>query len=229
MDLYLATDLKSGQIVHGKSGMREHYIPVTSLYADTAEPAGFIEQVKPRFLYIADLDRISKTGDHDALIPALAQKTERILLDRGCSGPDDMLTINGVCNIVGTETAAYTLDQFTGGVLSVDIKNDKVIPWNSDPVSFLSSCDRYRFEIIILLDIGGVGTERGLNRKRLFAFRKAYTGPLLWGGGVSSEKDLYLLDEAGFDGAIIATAVHNGNIPVEYIRRGHFARNNRRY
>ena len=222
MDLYLATDLKSGQVVHGKSGMRDYYVPVTSLHADTTEPVGFIEQIKPRNLYIADLDRISKTGDHDAIIPVLAQKTERILLDRGCRGPDDMLYIDKVSNIVGTETAADTLEQFTGGVLSVDIKQDLVIPWNTDPVLFLSSCNRFRFETIILLDIGGVGTGQGLNKERLIVFRSAYAGPLLWGGGVSSEADLVLLDNAGFDGAIIATAVHNGNIPVEYIRRGTF-------
>ncbi len=222
MDLYLATDLKSGKIVHGKSGMRDSYVPVTSLHADTAEPVGFIEQIKPRFLYIADLDRICGNGDHDALIPALAELTGRILLDRGCKGPDDMPDIPGVSMIVGTETAADTLAQFTKGVLSVDIKNDLVIPWNSDPVTFLSSCNRYRFEMVILLDIGRVGTGRGLDKEMLSTFRAAYLGPLLWGGGVSSEEDLVLLEKAGFDGAIIATAVHTGVIPIEYIRRGTF-------
>jgi len=222
MDLYLATDLKSGKIVHGKSGMRDRYVPVTSLHADTAEPIRFIEQMKPRFLYIADLDRICGTGDHDTLIPELAERTERILLDRGCKGPYDMPDILGVSMIVGTETAADTLAQFTKGILSVDIKNDLVIPWNIDPVTFLSTCNRYRFEMVILLDIGRVGTGRGLDKEMLSQFREVYTGPLLWGGGVSSEEDLALLEKAGFDGAIIATAVHSGKIPVEYIRRGTF-------
>lgn len=222
MDLYLATDLKNGQIVHGKSGMRDNYVPVTSLHADTAEPIRFIEQIRPRYLYIADLDRICKTGDHDALIPHLAERTGRILLDRGCRGPDDMLTIPGVSLVIGTETAADTLDQFTEGVLSVDIKDDLVIPWGIDPVLFLSSCSRYRFEMIILLDISRVGTGRGLCTEMLAAFRAAYPGPLLWGGGVSSEEDLILLDRAGFDGAILATAVHTGRISIEYIRRGTF-------
>nr|WP_304020874.1 HisA/HisF-related TIM barrel protein [Methanospirillum hungatei] len=214
--------MKSGKIVHGKSGMRDRYVPVTSLHADTAEPIRFIEQMRPRFLYIADLDRICGNGDHDALIPELAKRTERILLDRGCKGPDDMPDILGVSMIVGTETAADTLDQFTKGVLSVDMKNDLVIPWNRDPVTFLSSCNQYRFEMVILLDIGRVGTGRGLDTERLSAFRAAYAGPLLWGGGVSSEEDLVLLEKAGFDGAIIATAVHTGKIPIEYIRRGTF-------
>ena len=222
MDLYLATDLKSGQIVHGKSGIRESYVPVRSLHADTADPVGFIEQIRPKNLYIADLDRICGVGDHDALIPDLAQRTGCILLDRGCRAPEDLLILPGVKNIVGTETAGAILDQFAGGVLSVDIKNDLVIPWKIDPVDFLASCRRYRFEMIILLDIGRVGTARGLTREMLAAFRNAYSGPLLWGGGVSSVDDLILLADAGFDGAIIATAVHTGKIPVAYIREGTF-------
>jgi len=222
MDLYLAMDLKSGFVVHGKSGMRDSYVLVSSLHTNTADPIRFIEQMGPKNLYIADLDRICGYGDHDSLIPALAERTEHILLDRGCKGPDDMITIPGVKNIVGTETAGYTLDQFTGGVLSVDIKQDRVIPWNTDPEPFLASCSRYRFEMVILLDIGRVGTGRGLSRLMVAAYRAAYPGPLFWGGGVSSEDDLILLAEEGFDGAIIATAVHTGKIPVEYIRRGTF-------
>ncbi|NLV28164.1 MAG: nickel transporter [Methanomicrobiales archaeon] len=222
MDLYLATDLKSGLIVHGKSGMRESYVPVTSIHADTSEPLRFIEQVKPKNLYIADLDRICGTGDHDNLIPYFAERTEMLLVDRGCRSPDDMLTIAGMKNIVGTETAGEILDQFTGGVLSVDIKKDLVIPWNTDPILFLSSCHRFQFEMIILLDIGRVGTGLGLSREMLTSYRLAYPGALLWGGGVSSEDDLILLTEVGFDGAIIATAIHTGRIPVEYIRRGSF-------
>lgn len=222
MDLYLATDLKSGLIVHGKSGMRESYVPVTSLYADTADPVLFIEQIRPKNLYIADLDRISGTGTHDTIIPDLAERTEIVLLDRGCRGPDDIIRIQGVKNIVGTETAGETLDTFTGGVLSIDIKNDLVIPWNTDPVSFLASCSTYSFEMVILLDIGRVGTRRGLYPETLNRYRAAYPGPLLWGGGVSSEDDLILLAKTGFDGAIIATAVHTGIIPIEYIRRGTF-------
>jgi phosphoribosylformimino-5-aminoimidazole carboxamide ribotide isomerase len=52
--------------------------------------------------------------------------------------------------------------------------------------------------------------------------REAFSGKLLWGGGVASVDDLELLENSGFDGAIIATALHNNTIPVEMIRRGKF-------
>lgn len=222
MDLYLATDLKSGLIVHGMSGMRDHYLPVRSLHADTADPIGFISQIRPKNLYVADLDRISHSGDHDRLIPELAALTDLLLVDRGCRGPHDLLDLPGVKNIIGTETAGDLLDQFSGGVLSVDMKDGKVIPWNTDPAEFLLSCQSYSFEMVILLDIGGVGTKRGLDESRLKSLRDAHSGPLLWGGGVSDGADMVMLADAGYDGAIIATAVHTGAIPVEYIRRGTF-------
>ncbi len=51
-------------------------------------------------------------------------------------------------------------------------------------------------------------------------WRSAYDGKLLYGGGVASVADLELIRDAGYDGAIVATALHKGAIPVEWIRRG---------
>jgi len=219
MDLYLAIDLKSGSVVHGKSGMRDQYVPVRSMHADTYDPVGFIEQIRPRFLYIADLDRICGTGSHDALIPEISVRTEKVLIDRGCRKPGDFLHLPHVSDIIGTETAGDAIDDFSEGVLSVDIKSGVVIPWQIDPGEFLrSGVDR--FETVIILDIGGVGTKNGLKQDLLISYREAYNGTLLWGGGVADMNDLLLLEETGYNGAIIATAVHTGIIPIELIRRG---------
>jgi phosphoribosylformimino-5-aminoimidazole carboxamide ribotide isomerase len=219
MDLYFAIDLKSGSVVHGKSGMRDQYLPVRSMHADTHDPLGFIEQIKPKFLYIADLDRICGTGNHDTLIPEIAARTERVLIDRGCRKPGDILHLPLVADIIGTETAGDALEYFSKGVLSVDIKDGVVIPWRIDPGDFLRSGIN-RFETVIILDIGGVGTKNGLKRDLLTSYRAAYNGILLWGGGVADINDLLLLEEAGYNGAIIATAVHTGVIPIELIRKG---------
>ena len=72
-----------------------------------------------------------------------------------------------------------------------------------------------------MLDIEGVGTGRGLDPVFLDRCRAAYPNRLLWGGGVATMEDLYLLKEHDYDGAIIATALHNGAIPLDLIRRGH--------
>jgi len=35
---------------------------------------------------------------------------------------------------------------------------------------------------------------------------------------VKDEEDLRALDEIGFSGALVATAVHNGGVPVKWIQ-----------
>lgn len=220
MDLILAADLKGGHIVHGKSGMRDEYRPIVTPLASSSEPIRYLEEIQPRYLYIADLDRISGTGDHDLLIPSLADRVSLLMLDRGCRGPADILMHPRVISIIGTETAGPDLSSYRDGYLSVDMKEGRMLPSLTDPLPFLETAGGYSFDGCILLDISGVGTQSGLDPQRLSRYRAAYQGRLLWGGGVSSMEDLFLLDEQGYDGAIIATAVHRGAIPVDLIRRG---------
>jgi phosphoribosylformimino-5-aminoimidazole carboxamide ribotide isomerase len=47
---------------------------------------------------------------------------------------------------------------------------------------------------------------------------KACRHPLILGGGVKDEDDLRILEKRGFSGVLVATAVHNGNIPVARLR-----------
>jgi phosphoribosylformimino-5-aminoimidazole carboxamide ribotide isomerase len=220
MDLILAADLKSGNIVHGKSGRRDEYRPVQTPLASTAEPIRYLQDIRPRYLYIADLDRITDAGNHDLLIPNLARLVDSLYLDRGCRSPDDMLDCPGVKNIIGTETAGSDLSAFRGGFLSIDMKEGLVVPGGQDPVQILDAAKSWLFDGCILLDIGGVGTRCGLDRLALERFRAAYQGLLFWGGGVAGMEDLTLLASCGFNGAIIATALHSGAIPLTMIQDG---------
>ncbi len=52
--------------------------------------------------------------------------------------------------------------------------------------------------------------------------RRAYSGKLYYGGGVAGPVQISKQSaNAGFDGAIISTALHRGIVPVEWIRRGY--------
>jgi len=220
MDLILAADLKSGSIVHGKSGRRTEYSPIQTPLASTAEPVQYLQDIRPRYLYIADLDRITGSGSHDSLIPILAGLVETLFLDRGCKTPNDMLDCPRVMNIIGTETAGSDLSAYSGGYLSVDMKDGVVIPQGTDPMRILAAARDCLFEGCTLLDIGGVGTRCGLDAIFLNQCRAMYPGRLLWGGGVSGMEDLILLDKSGYDGVIIATALHTGAVPLDLIRSG---------
>jgi phosphoribosylformimino-5-aminoimidazole carboxamide ribotide isomerase len=220
MELFLAMDLRQNLVVHGKSGQRETYKPLDWGYSPTAEPLEYIKIIKPRYLYIADLDRIEGTGSHDSIIRKCAREVGCCYVDRGCRSPSDLLEGEHIVNIVGTETGGMDLSRYHGGLLSIDIKDDLVIPSGKDPVEVLESARHWDFNGCILLNVSAVGTEHGINRKILKKMRRAYDRRLYYGGGVAAVEDLEEISRSGFDGAIINTAFHRGIIPIEWIRRG---------
>jgi phosphoribosylformimino-5-aminoimidazole carboxamide ribotide isomerase len=103
----------------------------------------------------------------------------------------------------------------------VDVRDGKVIPRGTDPLDLLREAGGWAFEGCIFLNLGQVGTGTGLPAG-LGDIRDACEKPLLYGGGVGSVEDLERLRDAGFDGAIVATAVHRGIIPPGWVRRGSF-------
>ena len=117
MDLVLAMDLKNGFVVHGKKGDRASYRPLTWGLSPVADPIRYLEVMQPRYLYIADLDRIAGTGSHDPIILSCAGMVERCYIDRGTRSPDDSLEGVHIVNVVGTETAGDLL-QYTGDALA---------------------------------------------------------------------------------------------------------------
>ncbi len=224
MELILAVDLAGGLVVHGKSGDRAGYRPLTWGIAPSAEPEAYLSALQPRFLYIADLESIQGGTPQDELVRRCAALVERCYLDRGCRSPGECTAVAGVTPVVGTETAAAAIEDLAAyrtGYLSIDIKGDRVLPWGIRPAEMLRHASALPFEGCIILNIGAVGTERGLVRQDLEEMRACYPGRLLYGGGVAGIDDIRLLADAGFDGAIVATAVHHGTVPLEWVRRGH--------
>ncbi|WP_422189667.1 HisA/HisF-related TIM barrel protein [Methanoregula sp.] len=222
MELVLAMDLRRNMVVHGKSGLRATYKPLDWGLSPTAEPVGFVKAIAPKYIYIADLDRIEGTGSHDAMVRSCAGFVECCYVDRGTRSPSDYLSGPHIKNIVGTETGGADLSRYQGGYLSVDVKDGKVIPSGDSPVAVLRAARKWNFEGCIILNLGFVGTENGLGSGSgtLETWRSAYDCRLFYGGGVASVADLETIKDAGFDGAIIATALHKGAVPAEWIRRG---------
>jgi phosphoribosylformimino-5-aminoimidazole carboxamide ribotide isomerase len=220
MDLILALDLKGNLVVHGKSGHRETYKPLDWGISPTAEPIGFVRAIAPKYIYIADLDRIEGRGSHDRIVRECARIAAACYVDRGCRHPGDMLDGYHIHNVIGTETGGSALKTYPAGFLSLDLKGGRVIPSGQDPVAMLREANGWKFDGCIILNIGAVGTEIGPDARTLESMRSAYHRNLFWGGGVGTPADLELLCDAGFDGAIIATALHHKKIPLAWIRRG---------
>ena len=112
MELVLAMDLKNNLVVHGKSGQRAGYKPLDWGCSPTAEPIGFVKAASPKYVYIADLDRIGGTGSHDRIVRECARIVAGCYVDRGARTPEDMLEGYHIHNIIGTETAGQDLTRY---------------------------------------------------------------------------------------------------------------------
>ena len=222
MKLILALDLMNGMVVHGKSGQRDTYTPLNWGLSPSAIPMEYIANLRPKYVYIADLDSIQEQGDNISMIQEIEPFVDQVLLDKGYKDPASCIHTPSILPIIGTETAGcdpQTLAEYSG-ILSVDMKDGVVIPCGMDPVAFLQSINHLSFEAVIILNISTVGTGAGLDVDLLTRLRAAISLPLYYGGGVATTKDLDMLAAASFDGAIIATAVHKKQIPLSAIQRG---------
>ena len=220
MDLILAMDLRQNLVVHGKSGHRETYKPLDWGCSPTAEPAGFVRAIRPKFIYIADLDRIEGTGSHDAMVTECADLVNACYVDRGCRSPEDMLHGEHIVNIVGTETGGSRLSEYHGGYLSLDIKDGTVIPSGSSPEAMLRPGRLLGFcRMHNPQHRGGRDTGRPGSRAPGKPAVSVPGPPSLWRGSGNGHRP-GAAQSGRFDGAIIATALHYGAVPVEWIRRG---------
>ena len=75
LDIIPVIDLKGGGAVRARGGARHLYAPIATPLAPTSRPedvvAGFRALFPFKNIYIADLDAISGTGDHGAIISEL--------------------------------------------------------------------------------------------------------------------------------------------------------------
>src|SRR5438128_2745570 len=66
---------------------------------------------------------------------------------------------------------------------------------------------------IIVLDLARVGSGRGVDFVLVEALRRALPQvELLAGGGIATPRELERLADVGLDGALVATALHDGRI-----------------
>jgi HisA/HisF family protein len=245
-------DLRGGRAVRGRSGERERYRPVRSRLSghpegDLSDPAALLaayrSTLRPDIVYVADLDRIMGQGDNDAVLKGLVGSAPELtfLWDGGL--PDTASIALAVRHgrllpVIGTETLRsvedlHPLQPSAPGsrpVLSLDLCDAGVVS-RSDLPAALREEDVLRrarlcgFRTVILLLLDRVGTSRGLSRDRLLRLRLLSRGlDLLVGGGIATIDDLVHLRDSGFSGALLATALHDGQIsPAELRRRGFLA------
>jgi phosphoribosylformimino-5-aminoimidazole carboxamide ribotide isomerase len=228
MRCILACDLMGGVVVRGVRGERDRYRPISeySKVVATSAPEDVIRAIRPRETYIADLDRIAGKGDHLQVISRLSGMT-RTMVDAGAAVPEDVSSLRKVCHsvILGTETASLDLIReyhSSNVVVSVDMRDGRMMAADPalrvSPLEVVRMLDEIALDSIILLDVARVGSGEGIDFALLEAAASESRHQIIAGGGVRDMEDLDRIGKAGGAGAIIASAVHSGRIPLDVLR-----------
>jgi len=220
-------DLFNGSAVHAVRGEREKYQPIEtkSLVVNTSDPLSILDELKPREVYVADLDRITGIGDNLELIGEIARKAET-MADIGISSVGELDLLLPACTpVLGTETGSFDLIEMASSrrkvTVSIDLFGGDVL--TRDPTLKIPPLDLIRklnplpIKEIILLSLDRVGTSKGLEERFLEAAADLSDHPVLLGGGVKDVSDLERLEEMGLAGALVATAIHDGSVPLERV------------
>ena len=221
-------DIFNGAVVHAVRGERSLYEPIDrySRIVSSSDPLGVLEEIRPKEVYVADLNLLTGSGDNLAAIADIS-RTAKTMADIGITLAGDMDYLpKGITPVLGTETASMNLiDEAVlqrDIVVSMDMNRRKVITRDPElmlaPLEVIRRLNGIPIDGVILLELDRVGTSLGLDTDFLEKAVSVSDHPLILGGGVKGVEDLQTLEDLGFRGALVATAVHNGKIPLEAIR-----------
>jgi phosphoribosylformimino-5-aminoimidazole carboxamide ribotide isomerase len=232
-------DLKGGLAVHAVRGEREAYAPVRSVLADTAEPVAlaraFRDRLGCRECYVADLDAIARRGGHGPTIHAIAELGLVVWLDAGIADPQDALRAAGHGAgriIVGSETLrspgdlqaiaeAVNLARTSPAldcILSLDLRHGRLLGGSTavrrlSPLCLAGLAWEAGIRAYIVLDLARIGAGGGAETATPLRLRqKLPHAEIIVGGGLRDRADLSGLVRQGFDGVLVATALHTGAI-----------------
>lgn len=219
-------DLKQGQAVSGKSGMRDTYTPLQTVFAPSSNPVEIAQGLKLNGadeMYIADLDLIESKG-HNINDIKMVNTILPVLFDGGVKNCEafEFFLDYAYRVIVPTETLESIeemkkiFDKFPKEriVVSVDVKNNELLAKNLD--LNLSEFKEILKELdpseIILLDITGVGTEKGYNEELLKEFEDLKDKLIIAGG--LNRNSLVELESIGIKKVLIGTSLHSGEVKL---------------
>lgn len=227
-------DVMSGQAVRALGGRREMYAPVRSQLTDSTEPLlvarALLAAADVDELYLADIDALQGHRPRLGWVKELTDRGTRVMVDSGVKTAADAIAIAavGASVVVGTETLtsyeelqtlvrAWEPDRV---ILSVDLRNGRVLgseaAWGIDPdaAAVIEKGIAAGVTRFIVLELARVGTGVGPGTVELCRdlHHRFPHIELLAGGGVRNWLDVNALGEAGVDGVLVASALHDGEL-----------------
>ncbi len=233
-------DILNSEAVHAVKGEREKYKPLTSVLFKGNDPIKITKKFKDDYsineIYIADLDAIIRRKPNLTLLKEILQITDiKVMLDPG---------IISIKNIV--EYSKYSLDSLILGletishfkviseclkiigshktIVSIDMYNEVIQTnvkgmQNQHPIEIIKKIERMGVKKIILLDLFKIGQKIGGIPPLYLKIRDIYNGKILVGGGIKDIRDIEMYKHNNFSGVLIGTALHDGTIEIEKLRK----------
>lgn len=230
MQIIPVIDILNGVVVRGIAGERETYAPIASMLTESRDPSVIVRVLQDEFgltdFYVADLDAIQARRMNRCTIAELSQLPGTMYADCGVrtrANVQDQLDLGVEQVVVALETvpspeaAAELLAEFGADslVFSVDLKNGEPLcgyEWgNPSPIEICRLVIEAGFDRLILLDLSAVGTDDGtptLDLCRQVRIQLAEV-QIITGGGIRGTDDLKLAKDAGVNGVLVASALHD--------------------
>ncbi len=220
-------DIKNRIAVSGKSGKRETYKPLETVFHKSSSPETIAKSLKDTGairMYIADLDSI-ENGKSNFDIIQKVNKTISVMLDSGAGNLSDVKKALKVADkvIIATETLKDMNDLFiifhnfdkNRLIISIDIKEGKIFSkyLNIMLEDFIDKIKELKPPEVILLDISKVGTESGVNEELIKKFLKLQSS-LIIGGGITPN-DIEKLEKLGINKFLVGSALHSGRMSLK--------------
>ena len=233
MQIIPVIDLKNGTVVHAKHGLRDNYQPIQSVLSASSDIFSIVEDLLKlypfRTIYIADIDAITNTGNHFEQIELLSGLYSQVTwwVDAGISKVNARILYAPQTNIravFGSENI-HTLQDYRAmsyayesrHVLSLDKLDDAELG-----AAELHNTGLYWSDDAICMTLNNVGSNAGPDVARLQTLQQlnlARKKPanLFAAGGVRNVDDLFALKQLGIAGALVASALHNGEITTQHL------------
>ncbi|HVW36962.1 MAG TPA: HisA/HisF-related TIM barrel protein [Pirellulales bacterium] len=238
MQIIPVIDLMGGLVVRGVAGRRHEYRPIESRLCDDATPAAVGAALRARFgfrqAYVADLDAIAGADPAWSVYEELGRSGYSLRLDAGAATADQARRIAEFRGgqlfsavVVGLEslaspTALAEMLASVGAerlVFSLDLKAQTPLTaaadWQGlDALAIAGEALRLGVRRFIVLDLAQVGMSAGVGTEPLCRQLRALDAEIeiVAGGGVRGLGDLDSLAAAGCDGALVASALHDGRL-----------------
>lgn len=229
-------DLCRGVVVRAIAGRRAEYRPLRSPLCNSSRAGDILHallELHPfPIIYLADLDAIQARGDNRKLIAGLCTRFPDIefWVDAGAPRRNGWTQqcAPGIRPVIGSESQpdmsaiAELLSTVHGPspILSLDFLGDRFL----GPAELLRRPALWPKQVIVMT-LDRVGIRQGPDVDRLIELRRlAPEKQLFAAGGVRDRADLIRLQGLGIQGALVATALHEGRLgrrELDELRNGY--------